>query len=73
MRLDIYQNKLDKACFRHCMAHNDLKSCMITHLILLRIRDMMNIKEVLLKWFINCLIKSRQVVVLKVKLCQTNN
>ena len=34
---------------------------------------MMDIKEALLQWFINILIKSFQVVMLKVKLCQTSN
>ena len=34
---------------------------------------MMDIKEALLQLFINILIKSLQVVMLKVKLCQTDN
>ena len=51
----IYQNELDKACFQHDMAYRDFKDltrtitsdkkyCMITHLILLKIRSMMDIK-----------------------------
>ena len=51
----IYQNELDKACFQHDMAYRDSKDltrtitsdkkyCMITHLILLKIRSMMDIK-----------------------------
>ena len=49
----IYQNKLDKACFQHDMAHGDSKdlsgrtvsdkNCVIKHLILLKIRNMMDI------------------------------
>ena len=38
-----------------------------------KIQNMMDIKEVLLRWFINFLIKSCQVVVLKGKLCHTMN
>ena len=34
-----------------------MKYCMIKHLILLKIQNMMDIKEVLLQWFINFLIK----------------
>ena len=55
----IYQNNLDKACFQHDMVYVILKMqleerilikyCVIKHLILLKIRNMMNIKEVLLQ------------------------
>ena len=50
-----------------------IKYCVIEHLILLQIRNMMGIKEVLLQWFINSLINTLLVVVLKMKICQTNN
>ena len=50
-----------------------IKYCVIKHLILLKIRNMMDIKEVFLQWFINFLIKKLLVVLLKVKLCQANN
>ena len=53
----IYQNELDKAYFQHDMAYGDfryltrrtdlIKYCVIKHLILLRILNMMDIKEVL--------------------------
>ena len=56
----IYQNELDKAFFQHDMAYEDLKDltrktvskkyCVITHLILLKIQNMMDIKEALLQW-----------------------
>ena len=36
---------------------------------LLKIQTMMDIKEVLQRWFINFSIKNQKVVVLKVKLC----
>ena len=55
----IYQNKLDKACFQHCMAFGDLKDltrktafekyCEIKHLKLLKILNVMDIKETLLQ------------------------
>ena len=63
----IYQNELDKACFQHDMAYGDFKyltrrtaSDHILRdkaLILLKVRNMMDIKAVLLQWFINFLIK----------------
>ena len=43
------------------------------HLILLKIQNMMDIKELLLRWLINFSLKRLLVVVLKVKLCRTNN
>ena len=64
----IYQNELDKACFQHDMANGDFKDlteekllikyCVIKHLILLKIRNMMNINVDLLQWFINFLKKN---------------
>ena len=41
--------------------------------ILLKIQNMMDIKEVLLLWFINFLIKNPEVVVLKLKLNRMSN
>ena len=72
----IYQNELDKACFKRDMAYRDFKDstrrtasdkyCLMKHLILLKsIWNMMDIKEVLLKWFINSLIKKLLVAILK--------
>ena len=70
----IYKNELDKACFQHDMAYGDFKDLAKRtasdrvlrdkHLILLKILNMMDIKEVLLLWLINFLIKSPQVVAL---------
>ena len=60
----IYRNELHKTCFQHDMAHGDFKDLerrtadVIKHLILLKIQNMMYIKEVLLLWFIIFLIKS---------------
>ena len=64
----IFPNKLDKACFKSDMAYGDFKYLirttafdkyiLIKHLILLKIRYMMDIKKVLLQWFINFLIKN---------------
>ena len=55
----ILQNELDKACFQHDMIYRDFKDLprmtasdknyVIKHLILLKIRNMMNIKEVILE------------------------
>ena len=51
-----------------------IKYYVIKHLILLKIQNMMDIKEVLLQWFKNFLIKSPLLVmVLKMKICQTKN
>ena len=61
----IYKNELDKACFQHDMAGLLLINFLeIKYLILLKILNMMVIKEDLLLWCINFLIKSPQVVVL---------
>ena len=58
----IDKNKLDKACFQHDMAYGNFKDLSrrtalikfseIKHLILLKILNMMDIKEDLLLWFI---------------------
>ena len=87
----IYQNELDKASFQHEMTYRDFKDyleeqllikyCMIKNLILLKIQNMMDVKEALLQWFMNFLIRNLlrlqinllPLVVLKVKLCQTSN
>ena len=80
---DIYQNKLDKACFQHDIAYGDLKNLP---------RETASDKELLDKTFntaknskyggcqrgiasvvFNFFVKSLLVVPLKVKLCQTNN
>ena len=72
----ICKNELDKACFQHYMTYGDFKDLKrraasdnllrdkIKHLILVKILNMIGIKEGLLLWFINFLIKSRKVVVL---------
>ena len=57
----IYQNKLDKACFQHNMAYGDFNNLtgrrasdkilrFITHLILLKIQNMMEINVEMLQW-----------------------
>ena len=63
----IYQNELDKACFQHDMASGDfenltkrialIKSCVIKHLILLKVRIMRDVNADLLQWPINLLMK----------------
>ena len=63
----IYQNKLDKVCFRHDMAYEilrihlkeqlQIKYHMIKLLILLKIQRMMDINVDLVQWFINFSIK----------------
>ena len=78
----IYQNELDKSCCEHDMIYGDLNDLprrtvlinyyVIKHLILLKIQNMMDIKEVLLQKFINFSIKNLlalilQLVLLKVK------
>ena len=79
----IYQNELDKACFKPDMAYRDFKdlprrtaSDKVLH------HKAFNIARnpkydgyllVLLQWFANILIKNLPVVLLKVKFCQTNN
>ena len=42
-----------------------IKYCVIKHIILLKIQNMMNIKEILLQWFINFLIKKTSGVAIK--------
>ena len=59
----IYQNELLKACFQHDMSYGDFKDStkvqlLTKHLILLRIQNIMDIKGVLLQWFINLLINA---------------
>ena len=70
----IYKNELDKACFQHDMAYGDFKDLKRRTASdktlkgkafnIAKNPNMMGIKKGLLLWFINCLIKSRQVVVL---------
>ena len=59
---------VDKACFQRDMSYEDFKDLtrrtasnkkksVIKNLILLKIWNMTDIKEVLLQWFINCLEK----------------
>ena len=77
----IYKNELDKACFQHDMAYGDFKDLTkrtaadkvlrVKHLILLKIPNMMDIKEDWLLWFINVLIKRIKAVVLN--LCHKMN
>ena len=81
--LYFYQNELDKACFRHGMAYGNFKDlpeeqlltkyCLIKHLVLLKIQNMMDIEEVLLQWFINVLIERLLVAVLNIKIFQTKS
>ena len=78
----IYQNELGKACFQHDMVDGDfkylsikqllIKYCMIKHLILLKILNLMDINTDLLQWYIIFLIKKLLVVVLKMKIWHTN-
>ena len=70
----IYKNELDKACLQHDMAYGDFKDLKRRtafdkvlgdkEIILLNILNMMGVKEGLLLWFINFLLKSLKVVVL---------
>ena len=63
----IYQNELDKACFQNDMTYGDFKdlirraasitNCSMKRLVLLKIQTMIDIKEVLLQWSTNVLIK----------------
>ena len=64
----IYKNELDKTCFQHDMLMNILKILQKKLLKLKVTQNMMEIKEVLFRWFINFSINIQQVVVLKVKL-----
>ena len=63
----IYMNELGKGCFQHDVAHGDFKGLSkkkasdkvrVKRLTLLKIQNMMDIKEVLLQWFLSFLIKS---------------
>ena len=79
----IYRNELDKGCSQHDMAYGDFKELIritasdkvleIRHILLLKIQNMMNVKEDLLPWFINFLIKSQQLVVLETKSHKISN
>ena len=79
----IYQNELQKACFEYDMidvGFKDLTRRTVSDkilrdkaLILLKIRNMMDIKEVLLQWSIKFLIKKFLAVVLKIKLFLIKN
>ena len=71
----IYKNELERACFQHDMANGDFKDLKRrtfsdkvlrdkAFLMLLKILNMMGIKEDSLLWFINFLTKSLKVVVL---------
>ena len=70
----IYQNQLGKACFQHDIEFLRIYleeqllviDYVIKYLILLKVQNMMVIKEVLLQWFINVFMKSLQVVLLHV-------
>ena len=50
-----------------------IKDCVIKHLILLKIQNILDIKGVLFQWFICFFDKKPLVVLLKMKLCQTKN
>ena len=80
----IYRNELDKACFLHDMTYGDFKdlskrtasdkSLRDKALNIAKTLNMMDIKEVLLLWFTNFLIKNLWVVVLLImKLNKTCN
>ena len=68
----IYKNNFDKACFQHDLAYGDFKDFArrtasdevlkdkALNIALLQILNMMDIKEGLLLWFINVLIKSQK-------------
>ena len=68
----IYKNEQDKVCFQHDMAYRNFKDLseeqllikyyIIQYLIFWKIQNMMDIKGVVLHWFMNFFIKSRQVV-----------
>ena len=71
----IYINELDKDCLQHDMAYGDFRDLarrtaadkvlrVFKHLILLKIQNMMDMKEDWLLWFINFMIKKLLVVVL---------
>ena len=70
---DIYQNELDKGCFQHDMTYGDFKDLPRRAASDKVLRDKaFNIAKDE-KWFINLLIKIFLMVLLKVKLCETNN
>ena len=78
-----YQNKLEKTCFEPDMAYRDFKDLprktvsdkyyVIRQSVLLKIQNMMVIKEDLHHWFISFLIKSLQAMLLRVIICKTKN
>ena len=74
----INQNELDKACFQHDVAYRDFKDltrrtacdkilCNKAFYIA-KIQNMMDIKEFLLQWFINFLIKKLPAAIIKMKI-----
>ena len=87
----IYKYKIDKACFQNDMVYSGFSylprttpSDKVLHykqMILLKIQNIMDVKGVLLQWFINLLImgllhleiKLLVVVLLKVKIYYTNS
>ena len=50
--------------------HPLIKHCMIKHLILLKIQNMIDIKGVLIQWFINFLIRKTSVGAVKNEIMQ---
>ena len=74
----IYQNQLGKACFQHDMAYGNFKDLLeeqllikyyvIKHLILLKSQNIVDVKEVLLRWFLNIWIKAS----IRGRITQTN-
>ena len=74
----IYQNQLGKACFQHDMAYGNFKDLLeeqllikyhvIKHLILLKFQNIVDVKEVLLRWFLNIWIKAS----IRGRITQTN-
>ena len=80
---DIYQNEFDKAWFQHDMAIEILiirleeqvliRYCVIKHLILLKIQNMMDINIDLLQYFITFLTKKLLIKILKMKIFLIKN
>ena len=80
---DIYQNEFDKAWFQHDMAIEILiirleeqvliRYCVIKHLILLKIQNMMDINIDLLQYFITFLTKKLLMKILKMKIFLIKN
>ena len=79
--LNFYQNELDETWFQYDMTFGDLKNLTRrtasdkilqdkTFIILLKIRNMIDIEGVLLQWLTNFLIKNLQ---LKIRIFQTKN